>query len=97
MRTTEERIASLHSRAGTIKRRREKRVLTALGSLSVLTVCLLIAIVIHADGLFHGVMSSQFTGSSLLSDGAGGYVLAALTAFFAGVIITAVIYKLRNR
>ena len=38
-------------------------------------------------GLQHEVKPTGFAGASLLADSAGGYVLAAVIAFMAGVIV----------
>ena len=45
----------------------------------------------------HSQMETDMQGSSLLSESAGGYVLAAVLAFFAGVIITVLIVRKRNK
>ena len=42
-------------------------------------------------------VEGQFTGASMLSESAGGYVLIAVIAFFAGVIITAVLLRSRRK
>ena len=39
----------------------------------------------------------QMNGSSLLGESAGGYILAAVIAFFAGVIITVVCYRKHHK
>lgn len=97
MRTAEEQLRRMHMRAAEIKRQEDRSRLRALGSLSgVLLVCL-IAVLQQLQSLHHEILTGQSTGSSLLDESAGGYVLAAVIAFLAGVIITAVIYKHRNR
>jgi len=84
-------------RAAEIKRQEDRSRLRALGSLSgVLLVCLVV-VMQQLQSLHHEILTGQSTGSSLLDESAGGYVLAAVIAFLAGVIITAVIYKKRNR
>ena len=84
-------------RAAESKREEDRSRLRALGSLSgVLLVCLVVALQ-QLQCLQHVILTGQSTGSSLLDESAGGYVLAAVIAFLAGVIITAVIYKKRNR
>ena len=97
MRSEEERLTRMHERAAAIKRREEKSRLKILGSLSAgLMVCLVVAMQ-QLQNMHHEIYNGQSTGSSLLDDSAGGYVLAAVIAFFAGVAITAVIYRYRNR
>lgn len=97
MRSEEERLIRMHERAAAIKRQEDKSRLRILGSLSaVLLICLGVAMQ-QLQSMQHEVLSDQNTGSSLLGDSAGGYVLAAVIAFIAGVAITAVIYKYRNK
>ena len=97
MRTAEEQLRRMHMRAAEIKREEDRSRLRALGSLSgVLLVCLVV-VMQQLQSLHHEILTGQSTGSSLLDESAGGYVLAAVIAFLAGVIITAVIYKKRNR
>ena len=97
MRSTEERLTRMHERAAAIKRQEDRSRLQILGSLSAgLMICLVIAVQ-QLQSMHHGILSGQSTGSSLLDDSAGGYVLAAVIAFIAGVAITAVIYKYRNK
>ena len=97
MRTAEERISKLHKRAEQLQRQKDRRQIAGLGSMSAFFAVLLTAILFQEVGLSQGVSEGQFTGSSLLSDVAGGYVLAAVLAFFAGVIITAVIFRYRRK
>lgn len=97
MSITEEKLNRMHQRAAEIKRQEDRSRLRALGSLSgVLLVCLVVVLQ-QLQSLHHEMLMGQSTGSSLLDESAGGYVLAAVIAFIAGVIITTVIYKNRNR
>ena len=97
MRSTEDRLTRMHERAAAIKRQEDRSRLRILGSLSAgLMVCLVVCIQ-QLQSMHHGILSGQSTGSSLLDDSAGGYVLAAVIAFIAGVAITAAIYKYRNK
>ena len=97
MRTTEERIEKLHRRAEQLERQRNRRQLMGLGGLSAGLAVLLLAVMIRMDVLTNSIDGSRYTGSSLLSESAGGYVLAAVFAFFIGVILTAVIFRYRKR
>ncbi len=97
MKTTEERLLKMHQRADEIKRHRE---LTGIGILGTLSGALLIGLIVvmqQTRGIHHTVITGQSTGSSLLSDSVGGYVLIAVIAFLAGTIITAVAIRSRNR
>lgn len=97
MRTTEEKLTRMHRRAAEIRRKEDRSRLRVWGTLSGgLMFCLVVAV--HRLGsMHHEMLTGQSTGSSLLDDSAGGYVLAAVIAFVAGVIITAAIYRNRNR
>ena len=95
MRTTDERIERLHARAQEIEKRSEKRKMAGFGSLSAAFAVLLIAILTQVGSL-SPISDGQLTGSSLLSDGTGGYVIAAVVAFFIGVALTTAIFRLRR-
>jgi hypothetical protein len=84
-------------RAGELKKQRERRKLAITGGASCFLAVLLIAVLVRTDKIYQSIAGSGFAGSSLLSDSAGGYVLAAVIAFSVGVIITAVIYKSRKK
>ena len=91
MRTTEERIAQLHKRADQLRLKREKMQLTAWGSASGCLAALVIMLVVRCGNAAHSVINSQFAGSSMLSEAAGGYVLTAVLGFVAGVVIATVL------
>ena len=57
----------------------------------------LVVVMQQMDSMHHEILTGQNTGSSLLGEDTGGYVLAAVIAFIAGVIITAIIYKNRDK
>ncbi|MBR2547003.1 MAG: hypothetical protein IKF07_02280 [Eubacterium sp.] len=97
MKTDSERLIRLHRRAAELKDQRERRGIALSGGVSLVFAVLLIAALTKTDRFYQSVTGSGFTGSSLLSDSTGGYILAAVIAFFVGVILTAVIYKIRKR
>ncbi len=97
MRTEAERIEILHRRAKELERRRNERQMAGLGSVSAFLAVLLIFIVGRTSRMSPGLAGDPFTGSSLLSESTGGYVLAAVIAFFLGVVITAVCIKIRQK
>ena len=97
MRTGEERIARLHLRAERLERQREKRRLGLFGGASAALMLLLVSAVVLAGGDLRGTEPGSLAGSSLLEEGAGGYVLVAVAAFLLGVILTAVIRWYRSR
>lgn len=97
MRNAEEKLNRMHIRAAEIKRKEDLSRLRVLGSLSGGLLICLVAVLQQLQRMQNEILIDQSTGSSLLDESAGGYVLAAIAAFFAGVIITAAIYKFRNR
>ena len=100
MRTEEERRERLRQRAAVLQRQRNRRQLAGFGSASAFLMVLLMASLVQMGVLsngFHSVTDGGLAGSSLLGESAGGYVLAAVIAFFAGVIVTALCLKYRKR
>lgn len=93
MRTAEERLALLHRRADLLEKKKELALLKALGGVSgSLAVCLLALFTLFGQG-GHGIASSGYAATSLLSEHAGGYVLAALIAFALGVVVTVALIR----
>ena len=97
MKTTEERIAQLHKRADQLQLKREKKLLNIWGSASGCLAALVIMLVVHCGNASHSVINSQFAGSSMLSEAAGGYVLTAVLGFVAGVVIATVLRLYRDK
>lgn len=97
MRTDEERVQFLHRRAKELKRKRDRDRLAVFGSLSASLMVLLVALIRGLSGTLRPIVGGELAGASMLSEGAGGYVLAAVAAFTAGVLVTAVIYYRRKR
>lgn len=97
MRTAEERLALLHRRADLLEKKKELTLLRLLGGASgSLAVCLLSLFALFGHG-GHGIASSGYAATSLLSEQAGGYVLAALIAFALGVVVTVLIMRYKGR
>lgn len=98
MRSKEERISLIHTRAARIKRRQDKNIITGIGSLCAVLLILL-------SGMMNMLVTSSklsdstgmYAGSSLLDASAGGYVLTAIVAFMVGVIITVICKKYVKR
>jgi hypothetical protein len=57
---------------------------------------MLVTCVVGMTDVLHIPMEVGLKGASLPIDGGGGYVLAAVLAFFAGVIVTAAILRYRK-
>lgn len=93
MRTAEERLALLHRRADLLEKKKELTLLKALGGASgSLAVCLLALFALFGQS-GHDIALSGYAATSLLSENAGGYVLAALIAFALGVVVTVALIK----
>ncbi len=90
MRTNEEIVRAVRARAMEKTRRREKARLAFTGGSGAVLAGLLMLMISSFGGLQHEVRATGFAGASLLSDSAGGYVLAAVLAFMAGVIVMVV-------
>lgn len=97
MRSADERLLRMHTRAAEIRRQREQTAIRILGVLSgALTVCLIF--VMHkVTDVHQALISGNGTGSSLLSESAGGYILIAVAAFFAGAMITVIAVRYRKQ
>ena len=97
MRTNEERIKALHARVAALQRQRERRKTRAIGAASViLTMCLLF-MVFGGGGLHPGGAAGLYSGATMLFEGAGPYVLIAIVAFMAGVIVTVMLIRNRRK
>lgn len=97
MRDTDQRAAAIIRRTLEIRRRQEKRGSAALSAVCcALCICLVGIFRVSAGGGGAGHIP-LFFGSALLYGGAGGYVLAGVLAFAAGVVITVICIKLRSR
>ena len=95
MRTPEERVLAVHARMDALRRARERRKTGILGMGSaLLALCLLL--VIGAAGALHpGGTAGLYSGAVMLFENAGGYVLVAVLAFMAGVVITVALLRRR--
>ncbi len=96
MMTNEERIQALHARVAVLQQQRERRKTGAIGAASVvLTVCLLF--MVFNSGIHPGGAAGLYSGATMLFEGAGPYVLIAVVAFMAGVIVTVALIKNRKK
>ena len=93
MRSTAEMTRAVHGRAAALRRRRVASAGAASGALTVA----LLALIGRLGGLAHRPAAEGFAGASMLSDSAGGYVLAAVLAFMAGVIVAVALIRHRKR
>ena len=95
--TAEERVASLHTRMEARERKQERRKTSLLGAAcAVLTVCLLV-LVFGGTAAHRGGAVEMYSGSIMLFENAGGYVLTALIAFVVGMLATLLGLRYRER
>lgn len=95
--SSEERVSSLHMRMNALKERQERRRTAALGTgCSFLAVCLILLICTEDTGSAGGT-AGLYSGATMMFENAGGYVAIAVTAFMAGVVITAALIRKKNR
>ena len=88
MMTTEERVRDLHARMDERKRLRERRITGLTGAACAVLAAFLILLTVSERGTYPGGPAGMYSGSVLLFEGAGAYVLVAVVAFMAGVIVT---------
>lgn len=93
---TAERVRLVQLRALEIRRKRESRQITGLGFLSSLLIFAIFGATNTLSGGLHGGTVSGLSGTMLLYENAGGYVLAAVLSFAAAVVITVLCIKHRE-
>lgn len=87
MHTTDQRIQRLRERASQLQTQRDNRIIRISGLICVLTCAGLITLMLKFSGFGPGGVE-QLYGTTLLFEGAGGYVLVGVLAFAAAVLIT---------
>ena len=88
MQNEQERLSSLHERMERLLKKRERRRTAAIGAAGViLGVCLFI-LIFKEGASGYGYTPGSYSGSMLLFENAGGYVLVALLSFLAAVVVT---------
>ena len=97
MKTTEQRITALHRKTQELQLRREKNMLFGLAAVSFLLLVSVTRLARNSAGILY--VDDGLTGASLLNPSVGGYVMAAVLAFMAGVAVTIIIIRrnLKNR
>ena len=89
--TDEERIQELHRKMAARKRLKEN-IRTLASGVSSLILFTGLLVLIGSTGLTHrGATAGLYSGATLLFESAGSYVLTALIAFMAGVVITVIL------
>ena len=94
MMTAEERVAALHLRMRERRRAREQLRTRVLGA-GCLGLAACLALMIKRGGA--GGTAGPYSGSMMLFENAGGYVLVAVLAFMAGVAITVLLRERQGR
>jgi len=90
MMTNTKRVEKMHERARQIKRARDKAINRMLGASSAILLVALIILAYTPAGGLHPIENMCKTGSTLLYEGGGGYVLVAVVSFMVAVVITVV-------
>lgn len=80
-----------------LRRVREKRKTGAIGAAGyVLTICLIL--LVFSSGEMHlSGSTGLYSGAAMLFEDAGAFILIAIAAFMAGVIVTVVLLRKRNK
>ncbi len=96
MRSTEERINLMHRRTEELLNRREKRIMTGMGSVSAFLGLILVVFTVYSVGVPGAITDAAMAGTSMLADSVGGYVMVAVISFIVAVVITATCLKYRQ-
>ena len=91
--TTDERVQILHARMDALRRTRERRRTAALSAAGVVLGVCLILLIFSGGAVSSSPLLVPYSGSTMLLENAGGYVLVAMIAFFLGVIVTTAIRR----
>ena len=97
MRSQQERLEQLHIRAAELTEQKERRTLNALRAVSVFLFVCLAGVISVLGGFQNTGGPDDYTGSSLLDSSVGGYVLVAVLAFAAAIVITVICMKRKDK
>ena len=95
--TTEEALAEIMRRSGQIIMQRERRACRVLSGITAALFAMLVLVIALLPGKATVSSSGSVYGAFLLSQEAGGYVLAAVIAFALGVAVTLLSLKLKRQ
>ncbi|MBO7402907.1 MAG: hypothetical protein J6U10_07945 [Lachnospiraceae bacterium] len=95
--TTEERVRSLHKRMDAMKHTLERRKTGFIGVIGVGLFIALVYVFSAVGGIHPGGTASLYSGSTILFDDVGGYVLVAVIAFVSAVIITILCIRMKEK
>ena len=85
----------MHRRAAELKRKTEQRRLSVLAAVSSCLFVCLVALTFAPGRIGSEGAGCEYAGSSMLFESAGGFVLTAVLAFAAGVLVTVMIHRAR--
>ena len=95
--TSEERVGALHRRMEHLRHVQERRKTALLGAAGVLIAACLFLLIFMSGMAYTSGSAGMYSGAIMLFENAGGYILAAIAAFMAGVIVTVILIKRKNR
>ncbi len=93
MKSNAERLVLMHQKAQAMRRKRDRVSFSLNGSICAVLLISLFAVILRYQGLSPNASNNLYTASSLLPDGAGGYILVAVIAFMLGVVIAMLLKK----
>lgn len=93
--TEKEQLQKILSRGDKLRQRKDRRILKGLSLSAVALLCVLVAF-IGAFGRTGYSQSRTVYGSFMLSAEVGGYVLVAVLAFVAGIIVATLIHRYKK-
>ncbi len=97
MRSASERVEAMHERARLLRRARDKTINSVLGGAGAVLLAGIVILTAMLGGMLHPIDNTGEVGSSLLFEGAGGYVLVGVVSFMAAVVITVVCIRRNYR
>lgn len=93
----DERIKRIHQRADRLQEQKERRLMYGTGGASAFLLITLVIALEKTGIMRHTIPAELLTGSSLLAENTGGYILTAVLAFMAGAVLTTIRIKTRNK
>ena len=97
MRSASEKVEALHEKMRLLRNARDRMINSVLGGASAVMLAGIVVLAAMLGGTLHPIDNTGEVGSSLLFEGAGGYVLVAVVSFMAAVVITVVCIRRNYR
>ena len=94
--TGKERVSSLHERMDRRRRTKERRKTAAIGCAAAILATGLLVLIFGGPARIGGA-SGEYSGSMMLFDHVGGYVLVGIISFTAAVIITVISMRWKKK